>query len=88
MTVREQFARWFVAKYLPDMHLHYSPGKSPKYRQTMSETIDRNMKEMVRSDVRRGLYAPDPKDFEDPAEYEHEREKWVMKMEAQREGDR
>jgi hypothetical protein len=26
--------------------------------------------------------APSPKDFEDPAEFEHEREKWVMKMEA------
>jgi hypothetical protein len=26
--------------------------------------------------------APDPRDYEDPAEFEHEREKWVMKIEA------
>jgi hypothetical protein len=87
--MKEKLARWFITKYLPDMHLHANPKvkkELPKMQGVLNMSREQYM--ALRSDVKRGLYAPDPKDYEDPAEFEHEREKWVMKMEAQREGDR
>lgn len=37
---------------------------------------------------RKVISAPDPKDFESPEEFQNDFEKHIMKMEAQREGDR
>jgi hypothetical protein len=91
MSIKEKVARWYVAKYLPDMHLHANP-KVKKERKSQEE-FEAAWKPNLRTgeeyvDWRKSVKAaPDPRDYEDPAEFEHEREKWVMKMEAQR-GDR
>jgi hypothetical protein len=83
MNIKERFARWFIEKYIPGAHLHANP-KAKNERP--------NVKNMTREEYmswrKRVHAAPDPRDFEDLAEFEHERDKWVMKMEAQREGDR
>jgi hypothetical protein len=77
-------ARWMLEKYAPEYHVHKSPTRKerPRVPGVLNMTREQYMA------LRRTNSAPDPRDYEDPAEVEHEREKWVMKMEAQREGDR
>jgi hypothetical protein len=102
--MKEKLARWFITKYLPDMHLHANPKvkkERPKVQGVLNMSREQYMElrltkssaelnaehdYILKSTTRN--WPPDPKDYEDPAEFEHEREKWVMKMEAQREGDR
>jgi hypothetical protein len=79
--MKEKLARWFIEKYLPDMHLHANP-KVKNERKPDLQSREAYMRWRSKTGM------PDPRDYEDPAEFEHEREKWVMKMEAQREGDR
>jgi hypothetical protein len=81
--MKEILARWFIENYLPDMHLHANPKVKNDRPKVQNMTREEYM--AWRKSVKA---APDPRDYEDPAEFEHEREKWVMKMEAQREGDR
>jgi hypothetical protein len=69
-------AKWMLERYAPEYHVHKSPTRKERP----------NVKEMTREEYmtwRKSVKAaPDPRDYEDPAEFEHEREKWVMKMEA------
>jgi hypothetical protein len=78
--MKEKLARWFIEKYLPDMHLHANPkakNERPKVQGVMNMTREEYMDWRLKA-----KYAPESRDYEDPAEFEHEREKWVMKMEA------
>lgn len=84
MSIKEQFARWFVEKYLPGFHLHTNP-KIRKERPTPQDMMSPE-KYMAWRRISKGQ--PDPKDFESIDEFEHEMEKFRMKVEAQREGDR
>jgi hypothetical protein len=88
--MKEKLARWFIEKYLPDMHLHNNPKSRKPEHPTEGDFISREAYMNWRHKAKGPIIstAPDPRDYETPEEFEHEREKWVMKMEAQREGDR
>jgi hypothetical protein len=82
--MKEKLARWFITKYLPDMHLHANP-KVKNERPTVKDMVSRE-KYMAWRSLSKGQ--PDPKDFESEEEFQHEMEKFRMKVEAQMEGDR
>jgi hypothetical protein len=76
-------AKWMLERYAPEYHVHKSPTRKehPKIPGVLNMTREQYM-------ALRRTNAPDPKDYEDPAEFEHERDKYRMMVEARLEGDR
>jgi hypothetical protein len=69
---------FFHRVYGNDKHIHTNPtGKVRRAFDIARDEIEGRIKP-----------PPDPKDFEDPAEWQHEMEKYQMMVEAQMEGDR
>jgi hypothetical protein len=69
-------AKWLLEKYASEYHVHKSPTRKERPKvQNMTREEYMEWRKSVKA-------APDPRDYEDPAEFEHEREKWVMKIEA------
>jgi len=44
--MKEKFVRWFIRKYLPDMHLAYNPGKHPETRRVLNKSVSKVLDEM------------------------------------------
>ena len=43
MTTNERLARWYIKKYLPNMHLAYNPGQHPETRKALNEAVSARM---------------------------------------------
>jgi hypothetical protein len=69
-------AKWMLEKYAPEYHVHKSPTRKERPKvQNMTREEYMSWRKKVHA-------APDPRDYEDPAEFEHEREKYQMMVEA------
>ena len=46
MTTNERLARWYIKKYLPNMHLAYNPGQHPETRKALNEAVSKTLENM------------------------------------------